>query len=100
MATPGSTPYSPETSAYPQGESNTTLKDTASNVTSKVADITSNMSAKVAEARTQLARRASDYAAYADRHVREQPWAAVGVSAGFAFASGILLGLLIGSTRK
>ena len=100
MATPGNTPYSPETSAYTHGETDNSLKDTASNVSAKVADITSNMSAKVAEARTQLARRASDYAAYADRHVREQPWTAVGISAGFAFASGILLGLLIGSTRK
>ena len=78
-----------------QGETNNAVQD----MTTKAQEKVSDMTARMTEARRQIARRASDYAAYADRQVHEQPWTAVGISAGFAFAGGILLGFLIGSTR-
>jgi ElaB/YqjD/DUF883 family membrane-anchored ribosome-binding protein len=79
-----------------QGETNNAVQDMTSRAQDKVADMTARMT----EARRMIARRASDYAALADRQVHEQPWTAVGISAGVAFAGGVLLGLLIGSTRK
>lgn len=68
------------------------LKATAAQSGEKIAEARTRAQAAIARARTVAVEQGKQAAQTTDRYVRENPWAAIGVSA----AIGLLVGLLIG----
>jgi ElaB/YqjD/DUF883 family membrane-anchored ribosome-binding protein len=67
------------------------LKATASQTSEKIAEARTRAQAAIANARAAAVRR-SEYAAHAtDQYVHQNPWTAIGISAGV----GLLIGMLI-----
>ena len=75
------------------------LKATAGHAGDKVEAVRSRAEESVRQARERLesleddlGQRARDAAEDADRYVRDNPWAAIGIAAGVAFVVGLLVG--------
>ena len=68
------------------------LKATASQTADKVAEARARAQAAVAQARSAAIDHGKEAARTADQYVHENPWTAIGISAGV----GLLVGLLIG----
>lgn len=68
------------------------LKATAAQTGEKVAEARTRAQAAIARARTVAIEHGTQAARTTDQYVRQNPWAAIGVSAGI----GLLIGLLIG----
>lgn len=68
------------------------LKATAAQSGERIAEARTRAQAAIARARTTAVEQGKQAAQVTDQYVRENPWAAIGVSA----AIGLLVGLLIG----
>lgn len=68
------------------------LKATATQTSEKVAEARVRAQAAIARARTIAVEQGKEAARATDQYVRQNPWSAIGISAGI----GLLIGLLIG----